>query len=200
MIQDMELIEKILAEKSGEPQPVHLLKDLAFRYSEYLKEHRFPDGIKKLSEMEPDEITKFLKREKFDIGKYKQITVFEAANRIASDLVLLEGLPLIAKKFKATKFKILLGNYHDPDRGDFSLEIGGKWFEGEAFSTAESYFHPKLSGTVNKWNGKEGDLRFILFNSSAHPKPENSSRDEWGFCLRGEKVMVWENPNAKGHS
>jgi hypothetical protein len=189
----IERIEQILNEKSSDPHPVHLLTSLGTRYMELLSTFPFP-STRDLSSMNPDEITQFLKRDKFDIGKYRQITVFEAANRMASDLVLLEGLPLIAEKYSATNFKVLLGNHAIEQQGDFALEIDGKWWEGEAFSTAESFFHPKLSATRSKWN-KQGNghlFRFILFNTSARKKAEKPSNSGWSFCLQGEKVTVWE--------
>ncbi len=200
MKKDIELIENILTEKSIEWNPIALLAKLEIRYNDLLDKHKFPKGD--LSTMRPSEVTHFLKRNaEPQIGKYENITVFEAANRIASDLVLLTGLQVLVKETGATEFRILFGNHHVAHQGDFSLKINGEIFEGEAFSTAPSFFNQKLSSTRSKWKPKDTDkadvleaksrFRYILFNSDTLVKQRLKFPKEWAELISRNGITVW---------
>jgi hypothetical protein len=97
------------------------------------------------------------------IGPYKNITVFEAANRIASDLVIIYGLIQMIENEKALRnceVSLKLGTKHVEGEGDFL--INGK--HGEAFNVANSYYPTKLAKTISNWDKKPGKLHYILVN------------------------------------
>lgn len=95
------------------------------------------------------------------IGHYKGISVFEAANRIATDLVIINGAVQLAKAeeyLKKVKFTLRLGIRHQDRFGD--ITIGN--YEGEAFNVAPSFLYEKLRKTKSKW--LNGGLRYIFIN------------------------------------
>lgn len=147
------------------------IKGLAALKNEYfalLDENKFPiaplsggffemiDHYKRKNENEPNAI-----------GPYKNITPFEAANRIASDLVIINGLIQLVhdKKLENALFTLRLGTTHVKDKGDFTIKIGMEEFEGEAFNVAPSFLKTKLQKTKSKWIGK--NLSYILINNDA---------------------------------
>jgi hypothetical protein len=103
------------------------------------------------------------------IGPYKNITPFEAANRIASDLVIINGLlQLIDTREKIHKALITLrlGATHQKGKGDFTIKLGNKEYEGEAFNVAHSFLDSKLRYTMKKWKDNSL-LKYILINADA---------------------------------
>ncbi|KAF2082095.1 hypothetical protein [Flavobacterium sharifuzzamanii] len=119
------------------------------------------------------EMITFLKRKDesnpVKIGVYENISPFEAANRIASDLVILNGLlQLIAanNEIKDAKFTLRLGTTHHVGKGDFTIKIKDEEFEGEAFNAAPSFLKQKMRKTLKKWEGSPR-LRYILVNVEA---------------------------------
>lgn len=79
--------------------------------------------------------------EQHAIGAYANITVFEAANRIASDLVILKGIKdLLESYFKDDadcRITMHLGTAHVKGEGDFIIHSRGNEFHGEAFNVAD---------------------------------------------------------------
>ena len=110
------------------------------------------------------EMLNYFKRKSVDsnqIGHYTNISVFEAANRIATDLVIINGAIQLAEaneEIKQGNFTLRLGTRHDPDFGD--ITIGNS--EGEAFNVAPSYLSEKLRKTKSKWFN--GGLQYIFIN------------------------------------
>jgi len=86
------------------------------------------------------------------IGPYRNITPFEAANRIASDLVIINGLLQLIENRKIEKpvLTLRLGTTHVKGKGDFTIKLGEEEFEGEAFNVAPSFLKAKLDKTLNK--------------------------------------------------
>jgi len=139
------------------------LEQLKAKYWEYMEAYPFP---KPPAEGRSIDMIKYFKRtvanEIRQIGPYSGISVFEAANRIASDLVIINGVLQLLKDGKEPVDAVItvrLGNKHVKDKGDFT--INNK--EGEAFNVAASFYSSKLSYTKRKWPGKE--LRYILVNA-----------------------------------
>ena len=139
------------------------LEQLKAKYWEYMEAYPFP---KPPAEGRSIDMIKYFKRtvanEIHQIGPYSGISVFEAANRIASDLVIINGVLQLLKDGKEPVDAVItvrLGNKHVKDRGDFT--INNK--EGEAFNVAASFYSGKLSYTNRKWLGKE--LSYILVNA-----------------------------------
>ena len=113
-------------------------------------------------------VLKALKRDLQDIGPYSRITVFEAANRIATDLVMIDGLlQMFTKRIlsERTVVKIRFGTMQEKGRGDFTVKENGKEKEGESFSVATSFFKSKLYKTLSKWKNSD-KLRYIIFNGT----------------------------------
>ena len=119
---------------------------------------------------EVPEMLSYFKRKSHDcsqIGHYSNISVFEAANRIATDLVIINGAIQLAEAnedIKQGKFTLRLGTRHDPDFGD--ITIGNS--EGEAFNVAPSYLSEKLRKTKSKWFN--GGLQYIFINEEVAEK------------------------------
>lgn len=162
------------------------LKKLKKKYWDSLKSSSFP---KPPSDGSSVAMIKYFKRKNIaeynQIGPYFGLTVFEAANRIASDLVIINGiLQLIENKKepKNSKITIRLGNKHVPGKGDFS--INGK--EGEAFNVAASFYKVKLRNTNTKWI--KGELSYILVNAEVFDELENEIP-----AVNIVKVVGWEN-------
>lgn len=137
-----------------------------------------------------DDMITFLKRKDEDnpvaIGPYKNITIFEAANRIATDLVIINGLKLLidSKKIKDPILTLRLGTTHEKGKGDFTIKMGGNEFEGEAFNVAPSFLKHKLYRTTQKWTDR--DLEYILINAEAFENVKFNSLD-----TRIIKVVNW---------
>ena len=140
------------------------------------------------------EMIKYLKRKDealpLKIGAYGNITPFEAANRIASDLVIINGLLQLVEKhkeFKEAIFTLRLGTTHHVGKGDFTIELNGEEYEGEAFNVAPSFLKQKLRNTKLKWNKTEqlnSRLNYILVNEEAFEFIGKSNVDERVFRVK----------------
>lgn len=122
------------------------------------------------------EMIRYFKRKNINnpqkIGPYQNITIFEAANRIASDLVIINGIiQLVAKhpELIMARFTLRLGILHEKGRGDFTIHLDNQDLEGEAFNVAPSFFKVKFRNTISKWDKGEntGQLMYILVNDEA---------------------------------
>lgn len=109
------------------------------------------------------------------IGRYKGVSFFEAINRIASDLILWYGLEILINDILKTRqidtVGLCLGNENVNDKGDFWINMdGGKGcHNGEAFNASASFFRPKMSYTMGKWEKKEQPLHYIFCNADGYP-------------------------------
>ncbi|MCD6069304.1 MAG: hypothetical protein K0S33_4130 [Bacteroidetes bacterium] len=128
-------------------------------YAKLLKNNPFP----KTDKTDYWSHLTFYKRALFSIGPYQNITVFEAANRIATDLVLLNGIKTILESEKLTdaSITIRLGNEYIKGKGDFDINN----IHGEAFNVAPSFFPEKLRKTLKNINARE--IGYIVFNEDA---------------------------------
>lgn len=118
------------------------------------------------------ELLTLLKREKVGIGPYPEVTLFEAANRILSDLVILNGVAglLREKTFPFTEYTVEFGN-EDRNGFDIRASADGKFLIGEAFNVAQSFFQGKKRTALRKLRQSEAsaDYKIIMFNSDAPP-------------------------------
>jgi hypothetical protein len=113
-----------------------------------------------------------LKRDSCKIGPWENISPFEAANRIASDLVIINGLIQMVNTNVISQnsvFKLRLGTMYESNKGDFSINNADGVTEGEAFNVAPSFYKAKLNSTLTKWKkikiNKKNQLDFILVNN-----------------------------------
>ena len=97
-----------------------------------------------------------IKRSPEKIGPYQIMSVFEALNRIGSDLVLLSGAEkLFASEIPPEKILLRMGN----NQG-FDFEVfykGDKVIYGEAFNAAESFCKHKMRQAIDKLVDKNPD-------------------------------------------
>jgi len=133
--------------------------------------------VKVESEETPYAFLKAIKRDKLATGPYAGVSLFEAANRIMSDLVILYGVRLLLKKdFDGIKFDLLtvcLGNEnHAPH--DINAHTESYELLGEAFNVAESFFYLKKRSSMQKLMKPDNhEKRFIvlLYNDDATSAP-----------------------------
>ena len=124
------------------------------------------------------EILRRLKREPLQSGPYPGVSLFEAANRIFSDLVILYGVRHLLSMcsigsihipFKS--YRVLLGV---KGGNDISASYNGRRLIGEAFNVSPSFFPQKKSKMVKKLREDEkADYRIIMFNDDAVKKPQD---------------------------
>jgi hypothetical protein len=165
------------------------LLDFKSEYLKLLHENPFPEPPKSGSF---HQVITYLKRkdqsQALKIGAYENITVFEAANRIASDLIIINGLLQLVDRdieFKEALFSLRLGTTHEIGKGDFTIHFNGMELEGEAFNVASSFLKPKMRNTIRKWKGNQ-QLKYILVNEEAFEFIGASKIDERVF-----KVKNW---------
>jgi len=163
-------------------------------YKNALKENPFPDILGKQSSTA--EIISLLKRNQYSIGPYCSITIFEAANRIASDLTLMDGVCSILQRsnWRDSTVKLRLGTMQENGCGDFTVRKDKDRWEGEAFDVAPSFFNSKLYATLKKWKHKNV-LKFIVFNADVLKNRKCSQYCESGLKkwkkLSCKKSVVW---------
>lgn len=122
-----------------------------------------------------------IKRETIGCGPYPHVTLFEAANRIMSDLVILHGINWLLKNhtFPFEGYTVEFGN---EDKHGFDISAINRKNQrliGEAFNVAPSFFQGKKSAMLKKL-GKENinaDFKVIMVNHDAisrsyRPKPK----------------------------
>lgn len=163
------------------------LLDFKVTYLKLLEDNPFPIPPSSGSFYE---MIKYLKRKDealpFKIGAYGNITPFEAANRIASDLVIINGLLQLVEKHKELKYAIFtlrLGTTHHLGKGDFTIKLNGEEYEGEAFNVAPSFIKQKMLKTISKWKDKP-ELKYILVNEEAFEFIGKSNVDERVFRVK----------------
>lgn len=111
-----------------------------------------------------------LKREKLDGGPYPGVSLFEAANRIMSDLVILNGVYGLLKNrnFPFSAYTVEFGN-ENKNGFDIRATYGNETLVGEAFNVAPSFFQIKKSSALKKLrrNGADATYRLLMFNNDA---------------------------------
>jgi hypothetical protein len=126
------------------------------------------------------ELFRAIKRDKVGVGPYPAVTLFEAANRIMTDMVILYGVKwlLDTDMFPFATYTVEYGN---ENKNPFDIQaVGeGKKLVGEAFNVAESFFQGKKASMLKKLSGDIiADYKLIMFNRDAirqgyTPKPKN---------------------------
>jgi len=119
----------------------------------------------------------FLKRGVIHNGPYPNVSIFEASNRIFSDIVILFGIRhmLLNKQvgfiqLPFTEYQAKLGN---EDGFDIEARLGSEGMVGEAFNVARSFFPDKKRKMKMKlMNETDYEYRILIFNSDAVPNVE----------------------------
>lgn len=111
-----------------------------------------------------------LKRDQVGKGPYPHVTLFEAANRIMTDLVILKGVKwlLCNRPFPFDEYLVEYGNEDNNDH-DIIANQKGKKLAGEAFNVAPSFFQGKKSSMLKKLrtSGSIADFKLIIANTDA---------------------------------
>lgn len=111
-----------------------------------------------------------MKRDKLGHGPYPEVSMFEAANRIMSDLVILHGIEGLLKNkiFPFDEYTVEFGN---ENRNGFDVEAHSatETLAGEAFNVAPSFFKEKRKKTLKKLyeNATGKTYRLIIYNAEA---------------------------------
>lgn len=123
------------------------------------------------------DLLKVLKRGAVGAGPYPHVTMFEAANRILSDLVILYGVKWLLENdvFPFERYEVEYGN-ENKNGFDICAAGNGKTLVGEAFNVAPSFFQAKKCSMIKKVAESSADYKIIMFNhdavrSSYEPKP-----------------------------
>lgn len=124
-----------------------------------------------------------LKREKLIGGPYPGVSLFEAANRIMSDLVILGGVAALLENsvFPFTSYTVEFGN-EDRNGFDIRATAGSETLVGEAFNVAPSFYQIKKSSALKKLRkgGSDATYRILMFNDDA-VSPGYAPKAEAGF-------------------
>ncbi|MES2040087.1 MAG: hypothetical protein V4495_19905 [Pseudomonadota bacterium] len=111
-----------------------------------------------------------LKREKLVDGPYPNVSLFEAANRIMSDIVILQGVKelLLNTLFPFSSYTVEFGNENN-NGFDIRASSGDYLLVGEAFNVAPSFFQGKKAAALKKIRIKGADAthKIIVYNSDA---------------------------------
>ena len=123
-----------------------------------------------LSGLRGVELFQCLKRKQLGTGPYPHVTLFEAANRIMTDLVILKGVKCLleSERFPFNEYVVEYGN-EDSNDHDIQAEISGLLFHGEAFNVAPSFFQGKKTSMLKKLRSSErhADFKMIIANLDA---------------------------------
>ena len=142
--------------------------------------------------IQSDSILNFLteiKREKLNLGPYPSVTLFEAANRIMTDLIILYGVKKLLsgaiKNIKFDKYIVELGNENN-NKNDISAINGNDELIGEVFNVAKSFFQTKKSTALKKMRkGKKEKTKILLiYNSDAVSDTYKPKSQENEFHLK----------------
>lgn len=111
-----------------------------------------------------------VKRVPTGTGPYPDVTLFEAANRIMTDLVILNGVKWLLEEsvFPFSEYRVEYGN-EDSSAHDLMAENAGERLVGEAFNVAPSFFQVKKGAMLRKLRtpANAEKLKLILANADA---------------------------------
>jgi hypothetical protein len=125
----------------------------------------------------PNDILEFmylLKRKPLSSGPYPCVSLFETANRIFSDLVILFGVKQLLTKPVVGNIRLPFKEYEVAlgveGGNDLKAVSGSHYLIGEAFNASESLFPKKIKDSIEKLqknNKRRVEYRLIIFNSDA---------------------------------
>jgi len=118
-----------------------------------------------------------LKRGKILKGPYPYVSIFEASNRIFSDIVILFGIRQILMNPQLGSIRLPFDQYEvklGAENGfDIEAEKGDEKLIGEAFNVAQSFFPDKKRKMKAKLTNENNyDYKILIFNTDAVPDPE----------------------------
>jgi len=131
-----------------------------------------------------------IKRKKINAGPYPNVTLFEAANRVMTDLITLYGVKkLLEGKIKGINFleyKVEFGNEDNNDNDIFASNDESELI-GEVFNVAKSFFQTKKTTALKKMRNQKTNIkkikRLLIYNSDAVTKEYIPNMKENEFHL-----------------
>ena len=125
--------------------------------------------------LQSENVLKFLtdlKRKKLNSGPYPNVTLFESANRIMSDLTILYGIKELLNgaisDIKYDEYQVEFGhdNYNN---NDIYASDGISKLIGEGFNVAKSFFPTKKANALKKMRAQiePNDKLLLIYNSDA---------------------------------
>jgi hypothetical protein len=113
-----------------------------------------------------------LKRDNLTIGPYPGVSLFEAANRILTDIVILKGVQILLNgEIPGIDYEEYFVEYGNENRqgNDIIADNGKNRLRGEAFNVATSLFNWKNRKTVKKLLGSKEECEhlIVVYNSDA---------------------------------
>ena len=115
-----------------------------------------------------------IKRDIVSKGPYKNVTFFEAANRIMTDLVILYGVKdLLSGKYPNIIFPEYVVEFGNENKNPFDImaEYKEERLIGEAFNVSKSFFQGKKSTALKKLNHDQSiddkTIRILMYNRDA---------------------------------
>ncbi len=116
------------------------------------------------------ELLQEVKRAPTGTGPYPNVTLFEAANRVMTDLVILNGVKWLLEEsvFPFSEYRVEYGN-EASSAHDVMAENEDERLVGEAFNVAPSFFQGKKAAMLRKLRSPENreKLKLILANADA---------------------------------
>jgi len=182
----------LMHQQFSRPLDKHEFVKTKKEYLNYITE--FPYKIK--DEKDIFELIQNIKRSPEEIGPYRKISVFEALNRIGSDLVLLSGATGlfngVIKGIDPERIQLRMGT----TRGfDFEVHLkDGVVIYGEAFNAAKSFCNEKMRQAIHKLlddnPDKSAKLAIVFVNEEVKDRIEN-------YLKENHKLKA--NPEFKIH-
>lgn len=126
-----------------------------------------------------------LKRGSIGVGPYPKVALFEAANRIMTDLVILYGVKWLLRNtgLPFLLYTVELG-HENHGQHDIVAEADGKVLVAEAFNVAQSFFPIKRASAIRKLRSSaaRSDYRVIVCNHDC-VAPTYAPRPRVGECF-----------------
>jgi hypothetical protein len=141
-----------------------------------------------------------LKRVIVGTGPYPKVTLFETANRIMTDLVILYGVRWLLKH-NVFPFDTYVVEYGNDDEQGFDIRASSdtSTLIGEAFNVAPSFFQKKKGSMLKKLRQStaRADFKLIMFNHDAvrmQYVPETREREVFVVVkVRTDEVRMLPN-------
>lgn len=137
-----------------------------------------------------------VKRRPLSGGPYPGVSLFEASNRIFSDITALFGIhrlladPVINRiRLPFMEYDVALGV---EGGDDISARNGQQSLVGEVFNVAPTFFQAKKAAMLKKLRlNTEADFRLVIFNADAVSKP-NDYFEKSELSMLYLTVNIWE--------
>jgi hypothetical protein len=117
-----------------------------------------------------------LKRGKLGSGPYPDVSLFEASNRILSDIVILLGVQRLLSDPTVGRVQLPFDVYEVAlgveSGNDVTASAASLRLIGEVFNVAPSFFQTKKRSMIKKLRSQAADYRLIIFNADAVRDPQ----------------------------